>query len=100
MQCVSAVEPEWLAELGPMFFSIKMAGTTRAEARRQQSEHKKEMESQMAQVEEIRRKRREDEEAKRSEKRDAERGAIVTPGMRPAGAKATPARTPRRHVGL
>jgi len=24
MQCVSAVEPEWLAELGPMFFSIKV----------------------------------------------------------------------------
>lgn len=26
MQCVSAVEPEWLAELGPMFFSIKVRG--------------------------------------------------------------------------
>lgn len=26
MQCVSAVEPEWLAELGPMFFSIKVKG--------------------------------------------------------------------------
>ena len=24
MQCVSAVEPEWLAEVGPMFFSIKV----------------------------------------------------------------------------
>eukprot|EP00878_Enallax_costatus_P046537 GHUV01056664.1.p2 GENE.GHUV01056664.1~~GHUV01056664.1.p2 ORF type:complete len:109 (-),score=12.84 GHUV01056664.1:52-378(-) len=24
MQCVSAVEPEWLAELGPMFFSVKV----------------------------------------------------------------------------
>lgn len=24
MQCVTAVEPEWLAELGPMFFSIKV----------------------------------------------------------------------------
>jgi hypothetical protein len=26
MQCVTAVEPEWLAELGPMFFSIKVRG--------------------------------------------------------------------------
>ena len=26
MQCVTAVEPEWLAELGPMFFSIKVWG--------------------------------------------------------------------------
>jgi hypothetical protein len=24
MQCVTAVEPEWLAEMGPMFFSIKV----------------------------------------------------------------------------
>lgn len=23
MQCVTAVDPEWLAELGPMFFSVK-----------------------------------------------------------------------------
>ncbi len=25
MQCVTAVDPEWLAELGPMFFSIKVS---------------------------------------------------------------------------
>lgn len=24
MQCVTAVDPEWLAELGPIFFSIKV----------------------------------------------------------------------------
>lgn len=23
MQCVTAVDPRWLAEMGPMFFSIK-----------------------------------------------------------------------------
>ena len=23
MQCVTAVDPHWLAELGPMFFSVK-----------------------------------------------------------------------------
>jgi pre-mRNA-splicing factor ATP-dependent RNA helicase DHX38/PRP16 len=28
MQCVTAVEPEWLAELGPMFFSIKVCTST------------------------------------------------------------------------
>ena len=27
MQCVTSVDPEWLAELGPMFFSIKQART-------------------------------------------------------------------------
>lgn len=29
MQCVTAVEGEWLAELGPMFYSIKQAGKSR-----------------------------------------------------------------------
>lgn len=33
MQCVTAVEPEWLAELGPMFFSIKETHTSRLEQR-------------------------------------------------------------------
>ncbi len=33
MQCVTAVDPEWLAELGGMFFSIKESGETRAEKR-------------------------------------------------------------------
>ena len=37
MQCVTAVDPEWLAELGPMFFSIKQAGETRAEKKAKES---------------------------------------------------------------
>ena len=28
MQCVTAVDPEWLAEMGPMFFSIKVKSCT------------------------------------------------------------------------
>ena len=36
MQCVTSVEPEWLAELGPMFFSIKQQGETRAEKRQKE----------------------------------------------------------------
>lgn len=27
MQCVTAVDPEWLAEMGPTFFSIKVSKT-------------------------------------------------------------------------
>ena len=45
MQCVTAVDPEWLAELGPMFFSIKQAGETRAEKRQKEKEHKAKMEA-------------------------------------------------------
>lgn len=31
MQCVTAVEAQWLAELGPMFYSVKEAIKTRTE---------------------------------------------------------------------
>ncbi len=39
MQCVTAVEPEWLAELGPMFFSIKETHTSRLEQRQKVGAH-------------------------------------------------------------
>ena len=48
MQCVTAVDPEWLAELGPMFFSIKQAGETRAEKRQKERDNKAKMEAEMA----------------------------------------------------
>ena len=47
MQCVTAVDPEWLAELGPMFFSIKQAGETRAEKKQKEREAKAKMEAEM-----------------------------------------------------
>ena len=30
MQCVTAVDPTWLAELGPIFFSVKVSRSWRA----------------------------------------------------------------------
>lgn len=33
MQCVTAVDGEWLAELGPMFYSVKQAGKSRQVSR-------------------------------------------------------------------
>jgi len=41
MQCVTAVDAEWLAELGPMFFSVKESVEKRIEKRRQERETKK-----------------------------------------------------------
>jgi len=29
MQCVTSVEAQWLAELGPMFFSVKESASSR-----------------------------------------------------------------------
>lgn len=35
MQCVTAVDGHWLAELGPMFYSVKESGKSRDEKRKQ-----------------------------------------------------------------
>jgi len=51
MQCVTAVEPEWLAELGPMFFSIQDSHDAKVERRRKEKEEKQRMESEMQRVE-------------------------------------------------
>jgi pre-mRNA-splicing factor ATP-dependent RNA helicase DHX38/PRP16 len=44
MQCVTAVDAQWLAELGPMFYSIKESHITRIEKAKQQREEKARME--------------------------------------------------------
>ena len=40
MQCVTAVDAEWLAELGPMFFSVKESVEKRIAKRRLERETK------------------------------------------------------------
>ncbi|CAN4077018.1 unnamed protein product [Withania somnifera] len=40
MQCVTAVEPHWLAELGPMFFSVKDSDTSMLEHKRNRKRRK------------------------------------------------------------
>ena len=51
MSCVTAVEGEWLAEAGPMFFSIKESFETTLRKRQKQREHETAMEMQMKQKE-------------------------------------------------
>ena len=53
MQCVTAVDPEWLAELGPMFFSIKQQGETRLEKKAKARANKAAMAEEMRQHEEL-----------------------------------------------
>ena len=50
MQCVTAVDGQWLAELGPMFFSVKETGKS-GRAKKQALVHLNEMESQMKEAE-------------------------------------------------
>ncbi|KAL2896739.1 Pre-mRNA-splicing factor ATP-dependent RNA helicase DEAH7 [Bienertia sinuspersici] len=47
MQCVTAVEPHWLAELGPMFFSVKESDTSLLEHKKKQKEEKTAMEQEL-----------------------------------------------------
>jgi pre-mRNA-splicing factor ATP-dependent RNA helicase DHX38/PRP16 len=44
MQCVTAVDGQWLAELGPMFFTVKETGISRFDRVRKENEDKKRME--------------------------------------------------------
>ena len=97
MRTVTAVEPEWLANLGPMFFSIKESYKERL------SKRKKEQEDQQRMEDEMTAKLAADKAAAEKEKQSAENGAvrkrsrISTPGMRAPGRRLT---TPRRRFGL
>lgn len=101
LQCVTAVEPEWLAELGPMFFSVRRIDEGRLDARKKAEEHKTAMELEFKAYEE----RKRAEEAARAgdveAQRARERAAIVTPGLGPGvRGGATPMRQTPRRVGL
>lgn len=93
MQCVSAVEPFWLADAGPMFFSVKESHSSLKESKARRREEKERMAREVAESEAKKR-----EEAHEKGERDAadaarRRGQIVTPGRR-SGGTAFP--TPRR----
>ncbi|MED6242273.1 Pre-mRNA-splicing factor ATP-dependent RNA helicase PRP16, partial [Ameca splendens] len=94
MQCVTAVDGEWLAELGPMFYSIKHAGKSRQENRRRAKEELSNMEQEMVLAQEQLRARREEQE-KKSNASSVRAVKICTPGRREE-APMTPRRTPAR----
>ncbi|KAG2440689.1 hypothetical protein HYH02_010267 [Chlamydomonas schloesseri] len=102
MQCVTAVEPEWLAELGPMFFSVKEVGGSLLESKRKQRADKEAMAAEMAAA----KAKKEAEEAERARATEAlrsrERDAIATPGLGPGPGRkgTTPALSKRRPMGL
>ncbi|XP_061820017.1 pre-mRNA-splicing factor ATP-dependent RNA helicase PRP16 isoform X1 [Nerophis lumbriciformis] len=93
MQCVTAVDGEWLAELGPMFYSVKQAGRSRQENRRRAKEEITNMEEEMLLAQEQLRSRRDEQERKNIGTVKSVR--ICTPGRREE-APMTPRRTPSR----
>ncbi|XP_057530886.1 pre-mRNA-splicing factor ATP-dependent RNA helicase DEAH7 [Amaranthus tricolor] len=85
MQCVTSVEPHWLAELGPMFFSVKESDTSLLEHKKKQKQEKTAMEEEMENLRkeqaEAERRRKEKEEEKRAQKQQQ----IAMPGLRRGG---------------
>ena len=82
MQCATSVEPHWLAELGPMFFSVKDSDTSMLEHKKKQKEEKTAMEEEMEKL------RRDQAEAEvRSKEREKRKRAkqqqqVSGPGMK------------------
>ncbi|XP_072388700.1 pre-mRNA-splicing factor ATP-dependent RNA helicase PRP16 [Diabrotica undecimpunctata] len=87
MQCVTAVDGHWLAELGPMFFSLKETGKSGRAKKKQAAEHLLEMENQMQVAQEEMKARKEAAEKK---------VAAMNKGQEIVTAGATPRRTPSR----
>jgi len=99
MQCVTSVDPYWLAELGPMFYSIKEQNFSQTEKRKKDLKETKSMEEELKQVQEIH--KRKEIERRRTE--TIPRSRIATPGKF-ATPRARTSRTPRlktpRHYGI
>merc|ERR1712141_64997 len=79
MQCVTSVDGYWLAELGPMFFSVKETSLSREEKRKEGAEKKAKMEAEMAEANEILKHRKEE---KLMENTPARKVHIATPGQK------------------
>ncbi|XP_031625457.1 pre-mRNA-splicing factor ATP-dependent RNA helicase PRP16 [Contarinia nasturtii] len=90
MQCATSVDGYWLAELGPMFFSVKESGRSGKEKKKQAAEHLQEMEDQMLQAQ----KQMEEDKIQAEQRQQAlqTKQEILTPGATPRHRGSTPAR--------
>lgn len=93
---MTAVDGYWLAELGPMFYSVKETGKSRSEGRKVALEHLKTMEREMKEAEEELKRRRDEAEANAEKERN--KSVIATPGR--LLDKKTPKRTPSYRFGI
>ncbi|KAI8326955.1 hypothetical protein EDC96DRAFT_203802 [Choanephora cucurbitarum] len=96
MQCVTAVDPFWLAEQGPMFFSIRDRDRNYGQKEKRLANLATESRLNMEMEMKLAREKEEEEEAKQERTRinTSRAGRIATPGAREM-------RTPRRRgLGL
>ncbi|KAK4855434.1 hypothetical protein QYF36_007309 [Acer negundo] len=83
MRCVTAVEPHWLAELGPMFFSVKDSDTSMLELKKMQKEEKTAMEEEMENLRKVQAEAEIENKKKEKEKRAKKQQQVSMPGFRP-----------------
>uniref|UniRef100_A0A2P2HW90 RNA helicase n=1 Tax=Hirondellea gigas TaxID=1518452 RepID=A0A2P2HW90_9CRUS len=96
MQIVTAVEGNWLAEVGDKFFSINEGGASRQQRRRCAVEHKQAMEAEMTKAQ-CAIKEREDEKLRQM--LSSRRQNIYDIGTPKHGLRASPRHEPSRSVG-
>ena len=77
MQCVTTVDGSWLAELGPMFFSLKDSSKSKLESRKKYANEQVQMETEMKQAQE---KIEEMKKEKESLYVSSRKTQIITPG--------------------
>ncbi|XP_047153751.1 pre-mRNA-splicing factor ATP-dependent RNA helicase DEAH7 [Vigna umbellata] len=82
MQCATAVEPQWLAELGPMFFSVKESDTSLLEHKKRQKQEKTAMEEEMENLKKVQAEFEKERKQKEKEKTAKHQQQISMPGLR------------------
>lgn len=82
MQCATAVEPQWMAELGPMFFSVKESDTSLLEHKKKQKQEKTAMEEEMENLKKVQAEMERRNKQKENEKRAKNQQQISMPGFR------------------
>lgn len=82
MQCATAVEPQWLAELGPMFFSVKESDTSLLEHKKKQKQEKTAMEEEMENLKKVQAEVERERKQKEKEKMAKNQQQISMPGLR------------------
>ena len=81
MSCVTAVEGEWLAEMGPMFFSVKESYKTRIIQKQREIVERREMELQMEKAEKDRIEALKVKSASSLSRDYVSKQVILTPGL-------------------
>nr|CAB3458049.1 unnamed protein product [Digitaria exilis] len=82
MQCVTAVDPQWLAELGPMFFSVKETDTSLLDHKKRQKDEKTAMEEEMEKLRQEQAEAARLEKEKEREKRAKQQQQVAMPGLK------------------